>query len=227
MSAIALSNNKRIGTCPHGASPGSCPICNGMAGGNSTTKRNTPRNVGEMTYNQCLAIGIMLKNQKAAQKSAEIAQQNYMQSVNQFNKTLENMHNRIIEFSNMIAKTMPRIISAPINFILNNIVVRVLNIVINVNSVFNSVMQKFADISDKLAAVYGELKAAVSKSISNLVGSFKKKFRTLLYIFGADNDNDENTKIEETQKAFSLRTFLHNLSRKFKREEERLAEYDN
>lgn len=227
MSAVVNLGNKKIGTCPHGASPGSCPICSGMAGGNSTTKRNTPRNVGEMTYNQCLAIGIMLKNQKAAQKRAEIAQQNYMQSVNQFNKTLENMHNRIIEFSNMIAKTMPKVISAPINFILNNVVVRVLNIVINVNIAFSAVMQKFVDISDKLAAVYGEFKAAVGKSISNLVGSFKKKFRTLLYIFGADSDDDENAKIEEAQKAFNLKTFLHNLSRKFKREEERIAEYDN
>ncbi len=226
MSNVANINHTKIGTCPHGASLGSCPICNGMAGGNSTTKRNTPRNVGEMTYNQCLAIGAMLKNQKAALKRAEQAQQNYAQSVHQFNKTLENMHNRVVEFSNIISKSMPAIISTPVNFVLNNVVVRVLNIAINTNITINNVIQKFADITDKLAAVFGEFKAAVSKNISNLITNIKKRFKSMFYIFGADSDVDENSKIEETQKTFNLKTFLHNLSRKFKREEERMAEYD-
>ena len=79
--ATALhSNSSKIGTCPHGLPQGACPICNGMAGGNSTTKRDIPRNVGEMTYNQCAAIGAMLKAQKHARAQAQLAQQNHLQA---------------------------------------------------------------------------------------------------------------------------------------------------
>ena len=46
----------------------------------------------------------------------------------------------------------------------------------------------------------------------------------MFFIFGADDTDDEEKKIDETKKAFNLKTFLHSLSRKFKREEERIAD---
>ena len=82
----------KAGTCPHGMPLGACPICNGMAGGNSTTKRDIPRNAGEMTYNQCAAIGAMLKAQKAARQSAKLAQQNHEQALIDFQKNIANTH---------------------------------------------------------------------------------------------------------------------------------------
>lgn len=226
MSAIAhLHNNTKIGCCPHGMPMGACPICSGMAGGNSTTKRDVPRNVGEMTYNQCLAIGIMLKNQKAAKQRADAAQQNFLQAVQQFQKTLENAQNRISQLTQIISNTMPKLIAMPVNFVLN-IAGKVLNIVSNISNIFVNIAQKFADITDKLTAMIGEFKAAVQKGLSNLMNGIKKKLKSMFFIFGADETDDENQKIEETQKAFNLKTFLHNLSRKFKREEERIAEYE-
>ena len=227
MPAIAhFHNNTKIGCCPHGMPMGACPICSGMAGGNSTTKRDVPRNVGEMTYNQCLAIGIMLKNQKAAKQRAQAAQQSFLQSVQQFQKTLENAQNRLLQLSQVVSNTMPRIIAAPVNFVLN-IAGKILNIVINVQNVIINIAQKFVDITDKLTAMFGELKAAVQKGLSNLMSGIKKKLKSMFFIFGADETDDQNQKVEETQKAFSLKTFLHNLSRKFKREEERIAEYEH
>ena len=74
-STAVRPHSAKVGTCPHGLPLGACPICNGMAGGNSTTKRDTPRNVGEMTYNQCAAIGAMLRAQKHAKAQAQQAQQ--------------------------------------------------------------------------------------------------------------------------------------------------------
>ena len=120
-------HNSKIGTCPHGMPMGACPICSGMAGGNSTTKRDTPRNVGEMTYNQCAAIGAMLKAQKAARQRAEANQQSFIQSMVQFQKTLESVHQRIIDLAANISKSVPTIISAPANFVLTQIVARVIN----------------------------------------------------------------------------------------------------
>lgn len=220
-------HNSKIGCCPHGLPAGACPICSGMAGGNSTTKRDTPRNVGEMTYNQCAAIGAMLRAQKAAQQRAQASQQGFIQSMVQFQKNLESMHQRIIDLASNISKSMPAIISAPVNFVLTQVAARIINIMSAIPNVMANFAQKFVDIADKLAAVYGELKAALTKSLSNLMGSIKKKLKSIFFVFGADETDDNDKKIDETQKAFNLKTFIHNLSRKFKREEERIAEYEH
>lgn len=216
-------HNPKLGSCPHGLPAGACPICSGMAGGNSTTKRDTPRNVGEMTYNQCAAIGAMLRAQKAAKQKAEASQQGFIQSMVQFQKNLETVHQRIIDLTTNISKSMPAIISAPVNFVLTQIVARIINVMTSIPSVLANFAQKFIDIADKLAAVYGELKAAVSKSLSNIMSNIKKKLKSVFFVFGADDTDNEEKKIDEAQKAFNLKTFLHNLSRKFKREEERIA----
>ena len=140
---VANINKPKIGTCAHGMPLGACPICNGMAGGNSTTKRDTPRRPGEMTYNQCAAIGAMLRSQRAAKQRVEAAQQNYIQSLHQFQKTLENAQARIHDFTSMIERSMPRIISTPVNFVLNKLVGGVLNIVSNVYTALNSLFRNF------------------------------------------------------------------------------------
>ena len=217
-------HNAKVGCCPHGLPAGACPICSGMAGGNSTTKRDTPRNVGEMTYNQCAAIGAMLRAQKAARQRAEANQQTFIQAMVQFNKNLQNVHQRILELASNIQKSMPAIISTPVNFVLTQVVARIVNITSGMANVIANVAQKLVDIADKLAAVYGELKASVSKALSNLAGNIKKKLKSMFFIFGADDTDDEEKKIDETKKAFNLKTFLHSLSRKFKREEERIAD---
>jgi len=216
-------HNAKVGCCPHGLPAGACPICSGMAGGNSTTKRDTPRNVGEMTYNQCAAIGAMLRAQKAARQRAEANQQTFIQAMVQFNKNLQNVHQRILELASNIQKSMPAIISTPVNFVLTQVVARIVNITSGMANIIANVAQKLVDIADKLAAVYGELKASVSKALSNLAGNIKKKLKSMFFIFGADDTDDEEKKIDETKKAFNLKTFLHSLSRKFKREEERIA----
>ena len=135
----------KIGTCPHGMPQGACPICSGMAGGNSTTKRDVPRNVGEMTYNQCAAIGAMLKAQKAAKQRAQMAEQNRLQALAQFAKSLANIPEKITNLTNVISNTMPAIIAKPVNFVLTHIVGKIV-------SAIPVMVAKFVDISDKLAA---------------------------------------------------------------------------
>ena len=209
-------HNTKIGTCPHGLPQGACPICSGMAGGNSTSKRDIPRNVGEMTYNQCAAIGAMLKAQKAARQRAQIAQQNHIQALAQFQKGLENIHQKIINLAATISKSVPKIVAAPVNFVLTQVVARIINIINSIPNTISNIIRKFSDISDKLAAVYGELKAAVSKSLSNLLSSAKKKLKSMFFIFGADDSDNDEKKIDEAKKAFHLKTFIHNLAQKLK-----------
>ncbi|MBP3820540.1 hypothetical protein J6G99_02720 [bacterium] len=213
-------HNTKLGCCPHGLPAGACPICSGMAGGNSTTKRDTPRNVGEMTYNQCAAIGAMLKAQKASQKRAENAEQNRLQAMAEFAKNISNTQTRIAEMTAKIANSMPVIISKPINFVLNSFS-KVLNIISNIPTIFGNVFknigQKLADISDKLSAIYGEIKSAVEKTVSETLGKLKKKFKSLL--FGVEFGEEEQ-KVEEAKETFNLKTFIHKLSKRLKGQED-------
>ncbi|MCM1339145.1 MAG: hypothetical protein NC191_05700 [Muribaculaceae bacterium] len=218
--AAIQSRSIKAGTCPHGLPLGACPICNGMAGGNSTTKRDVPRNVGEMTYNQCAAIGAMLKAQKHAKEQTKIAQQNYLQALAEFSKNIANTHQKLMDLAALITKTTPAIIAKPVNFVLTVLVAKVLHFVQSVPNIIQSVVQKFVDIYDKLAAVYGEFKAAVKERIQKFITDTKKKLKSIFFVFGADEMNDEEKKIDEAKRIFDLKTFVHKLAQKLKNEGE-------
>lgn len=227
--ATALhSHTVKAGTCPHGLPLGACPICNGMAGGNATSKRDTPRNVGEMSYNQCAAIGAMLKAQRLAKKQAQMAQQNHLQAIANFQKSIANVHQKIMELSTIISKTTPTIIAKPLNFVLNNIVGKTLTLIQNLpNAIINLsqvISQKFVDITDKLTAIYGEMKTAVQKKVSEVLSNVKKKLKSIFFIFGADEVKDDDKKIDEAKRTFELKTFIHKLYKRIKGEQEKDTE---
>ena len=211
--------NTKIGACPHGLPPGACPICSGSAGGNSTTKRDIPRNAGEMTYNQCAAIGAMIKANKAAQQRAQTAEQNRLQGLIDFQKKLQSVHQRILNLTNAISKSFPAIIAKPINFVLTQIVGRLVQIIVNIPNVFSNIVQKFTDISEKLNAIYGECKAAIQKTISDFWQKTKKKLKSIFFVFGTDESDNEEKKIDEAKRIFNLKTFINKLSQKLKGEE--------
>ena len=217
-------------TCPHGMPLGACPICNGMAGGNSTSKRDIPRNVGEMSYNQCAAIGAMLRAQKNAKAQAKLAQQNHLQALADFQKNISNTHQRIMALAVLITNTMPAVIAKPVNFILNNIVGKALTIIQNLPAAIarftQAINQKIADISDKLTAIYGELKAAIGEKISKFTSDLKKKLKSLFFVFGTQETDDEDKKIDEAKRTFELKTFIHQLYKKLKGEDEKDIEKD-
>jgi nitrate/nitrite-specific signal transduction histidine kinase len=201
-----------------------------MAGGNSTTKRDTPRNVGEMSYNQCAAIGAMLRAQKHARAQAQQAQQNHLQALANFQKTIANTHQRLVEFATMVNNTMPAIIAKPVNFVLTQIVGRVLTVIQNLPTTIANftqmIGQKFTEISDKLAAVYGELKAAVEEKVSKFFTETKKKLKSLFFVFGTQETDDEDKKIDEAKRTFELKTFIHKMYKKLKGEDEKDIEQD-
>lgn len=225
------SHSSKIGTCPHGLPQGACPICSGMAGGNSTTKRDTPRNVGEMTYNQCVAMGALLRAQKHAKAQAQLAQQNHLQALVNLQKSIASVHQRIMDLASSISKILPTIVAKPVNFILTNVVAKVLTIVQNlpneISNAFHTIQQKFADITDKLTAIYGEFKAAVQKKFSEVLTNVKKKLKSLFFIFGVDETDDEDKKIDEAKKAFKLKTFLQKIYTKLTNQDEKETKKDD
>jgi len=210
----------KAGTCPHGLPPSACPVCSGAAGGNSTSKRDIPRNAGEMTYNQCLAIGAMLKAQKAMRQSAKAAQQSHEQALIEFSKNILNTRQRLMDFSNFLSVKFPKYIAVPTAFLLITPAAKFLKILINAPVVILNNIQnftgKFIDISDKLAAIYGEAAAAAEEKFAKSVRILKKKFQLIFFVTGTSETENEEKKIEEEKRTFELKTFIHKLYRKMK-----------
>lgn len=215
-----IQSHKKIGACPHGMPFGACSICNGMAGGNSTTKRDIPRRVGEMTYNQCAAIGAMLKAQKHSKEQAKIVEQNRVDALAKFQTNIINAHSKIVLLNSILSKNLPIVISAPIVFI-NNIAINILKFIVRIPNTIAAInqfiIQKFVDISDKLTAIYGELKNSINEKLSKVISNFKKKIKSFFFIFSGDEVRDEEKKIEEEKRVFELKTFIQKI---FNREQE-------
>lgn len=211
------TNSSRVGTCPHGLPLGACPICNGMGGGGAK-KADFSAKPGEMSWNQCAAIGAFLKAQKMAKQVKEQDAMNFAQRAQAFQTALMNSSQRIANIAQFISQNTPQIIAKPINFVLNTIIggiVRVIaNIPMAISNVIQAVQQKIADISDKLTAIMGELKASIDKKISDAFKIVKKKIKSIFAIFKPLDDDNEEKQIDETKKTFELRTFIHDLYKK-------------
>ena len=215
--ATIQPNNTRVGTCPHGLPLGACPICNGMGGG-GMKKADFSAKPGEMSWNECAAIGAFLKAQQNAKLQRQQDAQNFAQSIQAFQQTMANAHQRLANLAQFFSNNLPAVVAKPVNFVLNTVLGGAVNMLknlpTNIANAMQNFSQKLADISDKLTAVYGELKAAIQKKVSETLNEFKKKVKSLFAIFQPlDADNDDK-KIDETKKAFELKTFIHKLYKK-------------
>ena len=222
MKLATLNTQKStIGTCPHGLPAGACPICSGM--GSGAKKADFSAKPGEMSWNECAAIGRMLRAQKAAKQANEADFQNRVSAIAKFAAAMTAASQRAAAFAQMVQNTMPSIISKPLAFVAKNIVAGSIslmkNVVVSVANFVQNAGQKFVDITDKLTAVYGEAKAAISKKISDIVSDVKKKVKSLFAIFETFNADDEDKKIDEAKRTFELKKFIQKLSRKLRKDD--------
>lgn len=226
--ATLNANTVKAGTCPHGMPLGACPICNGMGGGGGMRKADFSAKPGEMSWNECAAIGAFLKAQANAKAQRQQDLQNYALQMQNFQNTMTNARARVAELAQFFTQNTPAIIAKPVNFVLNTLIGGTLNIIKNlpaaIQTAFQTIQQKFADISDKLTAMMGELKAAVEKKISETFSELKKKVKSLFAIFSPLDAENEDKQIDETKKTFELRTFIHELYKKLTENEKDLED---
>ena len=224
------ANNARIGTCPHGLPQGACPICSGMGGG-GMRKADFSAKPGEMSWNECAAIGAFLKAQQNAKLQREQDAQIFAKNVQAFQNALMNSSQRLANIAQFFLFYLPAIIANPVNFALNTVIGGILRTTANlpaaITQTIQNIQQKLADISDKLTAMLGELKTSIEKKISEAFKDLKKKVKSLFSIFQPmDADNDDK-QIDEAKKAFELKTFIHDLYKKLTQNEKDLEENDN
>lgn len=219
------ANNARIGTCPHGLPQGACPICSGMGGGGGMRKADFSAKPGEMSWNECAAIGAFLKAQQNAKLQRQQDAQNFAQQAVAFQNAMNNASQKAAALAQFFSANTPAIIAKPVNFVLNTVIGGTLNAIKSfpqtVQNALQTVGQKLADISDKLAAVYGEVKTAIAKKLSETLNEFKKKVKSLFSLFNPQDADNDDKQVDETKKAFKLKTFIHDLYKKLKNEDEK------
>ena len=227
LSGVSTGAKVNAGTCPHGMSPGACPICSGMGGGGSTRMGERPQKAGEWSYHQCAMIGAMMRAREQRIEAHEKNLLNHAQQILQFQQNLEKMAQRMVEFvkqnsNNFILKSVTYTISnivVGISNVITKSITTVLNVVSNIADKLSQIKQKLVDIQDKLNALFGEAKAFVEKKISELVSNVKSKFEGLFKIFKRNNTKDDDTKIDEDKKIFNLKTILHKITRRKKKDD--------
>ena len=183
-SLSSIQSNNRIGCCPHGLPQGACPICSGMGGG-SSKKADFSAKPGEMSWNECAAIGAFLKAQKNAQLQRQQDAQNFAQNAKIFQNNLMNASQKLANISQFFVQHTPSIIAKPVGFILNTFIGVPIRFVANIPTFIQNLGQKFVDISDKLTAMMGELKNSTEKRISDSFKRAKKKIKSIFEIFSS------------------------------------------
>ena len=219
MSLTAVkTNSSRVGTCPHGLPLGACPICNGMGGGGGMKKADFSAKPGEMSWNECAAIGAFLKAQQQAKLARQQDAQNFAQNVQAFQNSLMNASQKLANIGQFMLTNAPAVIAKPINFVLNTVLGGIVRTIASmpaaITNALQTIQQKIADISDKLTAMIGEFKAAINKKISEAFSDLKKKVKSIFSIFKPLDTDDDDKQIDETKKAFELKTFIHELYNK-------------
>ena len=138
---------------------------------------------GEMSWNECAAIGAFLKAQKNAQLQRQQDAQNFAQNAKIFQNNL--MSQKLANIAQFFAQNTPPIIAKPVGFVLNTILGAPVRFVVNIPTFIQNFGQKFVDISDKLTAMMGELKNSIEKKISDSFKRAKKKIKSIFEIFSS------------------------------------------
>lgn len=221
--AIQSSNINKAGTCPHGVTPGACPICSGMGGG-SLRPGERAQKPGEMSYHECAMIGAMMRAREAAQKEHEQTLLHRAEALKAFERNMQNLGEKLADF---VTKIQNNILFKPLAATLNSIVIPIIKSIANLPNAIVSISEKFAlikekifDIMDKLNAIFGEAKAFIEKKVSELISSIKHKIKTLFKIFKRENTKDDETKIDEDKKIFRLKSLIHKILNRDKNDSE-------
>lgn len=226
ISAVQASG-VRSGLCPHGLPPGACPICSGGMGASKVVTADFSAKPGEMSWNECAAIGAFLKSIQNARLAREADYQNQIIAMAQFQNNMTKMAQNLQTFiQNMSQSALTRPLAMVAQNILLPVVKFMKDLPVNFLQATANLAQKLTDITDKLTAIYGELKAAMDKKFSDFAKKVKKKIISIFEIFRAENENSEDERIEDYQKQLNkLQTLLEKITNRPTKYKELNREY--
>lgn len=210
-------NKVNAGLCPHGLPPGACPICSKMGGGGGMRAGERPQKAGEMSYHQCAMIGNMMR-------ARELAEKRHTQQLEQHADALKNFEATMSKLSaglqNFIQQMNANIITKPVAFLAQAIVLPLVNFVQNIPKFIQQFQNLKIEIQDKLNAIFGEAKNFIQKKISDIMSALKTKLEGLFKVFKKHNAEDDDTKIDDDKKIFNLKNILRKIIRKKKEKDD-------
>lgn len=211
--SITTTNNNK---CPHGFPVGTCPICNGMAGGSSKDK-NKPRKPGEMSYNECMAEWKKMQALENAKMEEKIQNhRDFLAKLFSNDKNLINL-DKILKVQNkinQIVEKLPDIVKTPLKSALNiifktvNIIFRAINnIPVFIINIQTSLKNFINSISEKLPMVLYEI-----KNFSEFVlKTALKPIKSILNLFISKEKNNEKEKDERKRRFKKILKKLFNI----------------
>lgn len=210
-STPATSTN-RAGLCPHGLPPAACPICSGgaMAGGGKLrdTTATKPMNSGQWSWMKCYAAGLAIKAQEQRVENAKNSFERQIEFAKQLGKSIQNLAERIKDSVENIQKIMPKLISEPIKFIANVIIMPIINMIAKIPVLIEkfallqqNITSMILQAGEKLTALLGEIKSFIDKKITENIKVRAKKF----FLFFLSDIEDENYKNDDTLAVFKAR----------------------
>lgn len=182
------TQRSNIATCPHGLPLGACPICNGLAAGGGK-KADFSAKPGEMSWNECAAIGAFLKAQRLAKEVKKQDFINFAQRTADFQKKLANISQNITQFNLNMLDNFPKIFSVPIIFIAKNIIQKPINFVRILPTIIHNTYQKLTDVASKIMSLLGDAKTEAKQKIAKLHEKLKRKITSIF----EEIINDSNT----------------------------------
>lgn len=216
-----------VQTCPHGVSPGACPICSGMGGGGGRTKKADAPQKNEMSYAQCYAIWTRMKAAERREVQAENAMQKQAEVLANTHKMLSQMAERLLNTLNKMESILPTPLKGVFNAAINNILKPVMNFIANFPNFVNdigkflqNIQREVYIVAEKLASVFGEIKNFIKEKVSETFKKFTKKVYKILNIFGLfdgdDFEEDERVSAElavfKAKDVVSIKEFLIKLT---------------
>ncbi len=206
-------NKTNAGLCPHGLPPSACPICSKMGGGGGLRVGERPQKPGEMSYHQCVMLGNLMRARELADKRHELQLEKHAETLKNFEAI---MTKTSLNLQNFIQQMGKNVISKPIAFVTQSLILPVVNLVQNIPRIIQNFQNLKFEIQDKLNAIFGEMKNFIHKKISDIVSTIKIKLEGLFKIFKKHNANDDDTKIDDDKKIFNLKSILRKIIRKKK-----------
>lgn len=224
ITAISSVSRAQRGTCPHGMPMGACPICAGMMGGSGGGGAKAAKK-GEMSWDQCYAMGLAMKAQSQRADDAKQFQMDGLMAAMARNKVVQaiakhavavsafiqtNITQPVANFTNKVITTIAKPFKTVFNAIANSALAN------GIKTAANFVKQGMANISDKIAAALGEPMTAAAHFLSENWRKFKQK--RFFFFSEVDTGMEQGEQDEEVElkRILSLKTFKENMNKLFR-----------
>ena len=211
----SINNQIKPGCCPHGLPAGACPVCS-QSGGGTLRQSDRNRKIGEMTYHECAMIGNMMKARALAQKRHETSIEKQALNSQQFETVITRAAENLNRFIKILSANF---LFKPVAVVIKITLLPALNVILQIPKIIQNLNNLKFEITDKLNAVFGEMKAFLSKKAEKVMEKLKSTFFVIFKVLKKHNSDDDDTKIDDDKRIFNLKNMIQRLKEKFKKKD--------